>query len=55
MVTTSLIAVVGLICAAALAVGFGFVVPGSNVVGSFFDVLAGVRPSAPRALSQFPV
>ncbi len=30
MVTTSLIAVVGLICAAALAVGFGFVVPVSE-------------------------
>jgi hypothetical protein len=40
MVTTSLIAVVGLICAAALAIGFGFVVPVSSVVGSFFDVLA---------------
>jgi hypothetical protein len=40
MVTTSLIAVVGLICAAALAIGFGFVVPVSSVVGHFFDVLA---------------
>ena len=39
MVATSLIDVVGLICAAALAIGFGFVVPVSSVVGSFFDVL----------------
>jgi hypothetical protein len=40
MVTSSLIVVAGLICAAALAVGFDFVVPVSSVVGSFFDVLA---------------
>jgi len=40
MVTGSLIAVVGFICAAMLALGFGFVVPVSSVVGDFFDVLA---------------
>jgi hypothetical protein len=40
MVTGSLIAVVGFISAAALAIGFGFVVPVSSVVGDFFDVLA---------------
>jgi hypothetical protein len=40
MVTTSLIAVVGLVCATTLAIGFGFFVPVSSAVGSFFDVLA---------------
>jgi hypothetical protein len=40
MVTTSLIAAVGLICAAALSIAFGFVVPVSSVGGGFFDVLA---------------
>jgi len=40
MVTTSLIAVVGLVCATSLAVGFGFVVPVSGVVGDLFVVLA---------------
>ena len=40
MVTGSLIAVVGFICAAMIAIGFGFVVPVSSVVGDFFDVLA---------------
>jgi hypothetical protein len=40
MVTGSLIAVVGFICAAMLAIGFGLVVPVSSVVGDFFDVLA---------------
>jgi hypothetical protein len=38
--TGSLIAVVGFICAAMIAIGFGFVVPVSSVVGDFFDVLA---------------
>ena len=40
MVTASLIAVVGLVCATTLAIGFGFVVPVSSVVGDFFDALA---------------
>jgi hypothetical protein len=40
MIAGSLIAVVGFIYAAMLAVGFGFVVPVSSVVGDFFDVLA---------------
>ncbi len=40
MVTTSLIAVVGLICATAVAIGFGFFVPVSGLVADFFDVLA---------------
>jgi hypothetical protein len=40
MIAGSLIAVVGFVCAAMLAVGFGFVVPVSSVVGDFFDVLA---------------
>ena len=40
MVKASLIAIAGLICAVALAIGFGFVVPVSSVVGDFFDVLA---------------
>ncbi len=40
MVATSLIAVVSLICAAPLAIGFDFVVPASIVVGSSLDVLA---------------
>ena len=31
---------VGFVCAAMLAVGFGFVVPVSSVVGDVFDVLA---------------
>jgi hypothetical protein len=40
MATGFLIAVVGFICAAALAIDFGFVVPVSSVVSDFFDVLA---------------
>jgi hypothetical protein len=40
MLAAPLIAVVGLVCATTLAIGFGFVVPVSSVVGSFFDVLA---------------
>jgi hypothetical protein len=40
MVMTSLLAVAGLVCATTLAIGFGFVVPVSSVVGDFFDVLA---------------
>ena len=40
MVKASLIAIVGLICAAALAISFGLLVPVSNVVSDFFDVFA---------------
>jgi hypothetical protein len=40
MVKASLIAIVGLICAAALAIGFGLLVPVSSVIGDFFDVFA---------------
>jgi hypothetical protein len=40
MVKASLVAVTGLICAATLAIGFGFVVPVSSVVGELFNVLA---------------
>lgn len=40
MVKASLFAIVGLICAAALVIGFGLLVPVSSVVGDFFDVLA---------------
>jgi hypothetical protein len=40
MVKASLIAAVGLICAAMLAIGFGFVVPVNSAVGDVFDVLA---------------
>lgn len=35
-----MISVVGFVCAAMLAIGFGFVVPVSSVVGDFFVVLA---------------
>jgi hypothetical protein len=40
MVKASLIAIVGLICAAALAIGFGLLVSVSSVIGDFFDVFA---------------
>ncbi len=40
MAKASLIAVVGLICATMLAIGFGVVVPVSSAVGDVFDVLA---------------
>jgi hypothetical protein len=41
IVQASLIAIVGLICAAAFAIGFGLLIPVSSVVGDFFDVFAG--------------
>jgi hypothetical protein len=40
MFTAPLIAIVGLVCATTLAIGFGFVVPVSSAVGDFFEVLA---------------
>ena len=40
MFTASLTAVVGVVCATTLAIGFGFVVPISSAVRDFFDVLA---------------
>jgi len=36
IVQASLIAIVGLICAAAFAIGFGLLIPVSSVVGDFF-------------------
>ena len=46
MVKASLIAIVGLIFATALAIGFGLLVPVNSVVGDFFDVFAVGRPSS---------
>jgi hypothetical protein len=46
MFTAPLIAIVGLVCATTLAIGFGFVVPVSSAVGDFFgSSLKGVGKS----------